>query len=137
MDTDSTDVVRRFLEAWSSQDLDTAAGLVTEDFVNNSSTSQGRQGVIEEGRFWFGAFPDARVSIEDLIADGDKVVARTHATATHLGEFLGSAPTGRTIELDEIDIFRVEGGSIAESWSVPDLFGLMNQIGAFEHAGVD
>ncbi|WP_353814893.1 ester cyclase [Agromyces sp. SYSU T00266] len=135
MDTDTTDVVRRFYEAWGRQDLDTAAALMTEDFVNNSSHARGRDSVREEGAFWFAAFPDAEVAIEDLIADGDKVVARIHATATHLGDFLGTAPTGRTVELDEIDIFRVEGGAIAESWSIPDVFGLMTQIGALEHAG--
>ncbi|GAA2036163.1 hypothetical protein GCM10009819_20920 [Agromyces tropicus] len=135
MDTESTDVVRRFFEAWSRHDVEAAASLMTEDFVNNSSQGRGRDSVREEGAYWFTAFPDAEVAVEDLITQGDKVVARIHATATHRGEFLGTAPTGRAIQLDEIDIFRVEGGSIAESWSIPDVFGLLNQLGAFEHAG--
>ncbi|MTH70144.1 DUF4440 domain-containing protein [Agromyces bracchium] len=134
MNSENTDIVRRFYEAWSRQDLETAASLVTEDFVDNSSSSRGRDGVREEGAFWFTAFPDAEVSIEELLADGDKVTVRVHATATHLGDFLGIPATGRRVDMDEIDIFRVEGGLLAESWAVPDIFGLMNQLGAFEAA---
>ena len=130
MSTTSKDVVRRFFEAWGRQDLETAAGQVTEDFVNNSSTSQGREGVIEEGRFWFSAFPDAQVSIEELLADGDKVVARVTITATHQGEFLGTPPTGRAVTAGEIDVFRIENGLIAEAWASPDIFAVLMQIGA-------
>jgi C-1 hydroxylase len=130
MSTTSKDIVRRFLEAWDRQDLETAAGLVTEDFVNNSSSSRGRAGVIEEGRFWFTAFPDAQATIDELIADGDKVVARVTATATHRGEFFGTPPSGRTVTMGEIDIFRVENGLIAEAWAAPDVFGVLMQIGA-------
>lgn len=130
MSTANTDVVRRFFEAWGRQDLETAAGQMTPDFVNNSSTSQGREGVIEEGRFWFSAFPDARVSIEELLSDGDKVTARLTTTATHQGEFLGTPPTGRQVTIGEIDVFRIENGLIAEAWAAPDLFALLMQIGA-------
>lgn len=130
MSTANKEVVRRFFEAWGRQDLESAAGQVAEDFVNNSSTSQGREGVIEEGRFWFSAFPDAEVSIEELVAEGDKVVARVTTTATHRGEFFGTPATGRTVTVGEIDVFRVENGLIAEAWAAPDIFGALMQIGA-------
>ena len=129
MSTANKEVVRRFYEAWGQRDLEQAAGLVTEDFLNNSSSSQGREGVYEEGQFWFSAFPDARVTIEELIEEGDKVVARVLTTATHQGEFLGTPPTGNAVEIIEIDIFRVENGLIAEAWAAPDTFGLLSQIG--------
>ncbi|WP_438853944.1 ester cyclase [Agromyces sp. M3QZ16-3] len=135
MNTENTDVVRRFYEAWSRHDVETAAGLVAEDFVNNSSSSQGRDGIREEGRFWFTAFPDAEVAIEELLTDGDKVTARVRCTGTHRGDFLGVAPTGRVVGIDEIDVFRIEGGRIAEVWAAPDTFGLLDQIGALQHAG--
>ena len=121
MSTANKEVVRRYYEAWGQQDLETAAAMVTEDFINNSSTSQGREGIYEEGQFWFSAFPDAKVSIEELLADGDKVVARPSTTATHRGEF--------SVEISEIDIFRVENGLIAEAWAAPDIYGLLSQIG--------
>lgn len=129
MSTANKEVVRRYYEAWGQQDLETAAAMVTEDFINNSSTSQGREGIYEEGQFWFSAFPDAKVSIEDMLADGDKVVARVSTTATHRGEFFGAPPTGNSVEISEIDIFRVENGLIAEAWAAPDIYGLLSQIG--------
>ena len=135
MFTEDKDVVRRFFEAWGRQDLDSAARLVTEDFVNNSSSSQGREGVYEEGQFWFSAFPDAKVSIEEILAEGDKVVARVETTATHAGEFFGTPATGRTVRIQEIDIFRVENGLIAEAWSSPDIYGLLSQIGVLDDSG--
>jgi steroid delta-isomerase-like uncharacterized protein len=129
MSTANKEVVRRFYEAWGLQDLETAASLVTEDFSNNSSASQGRDGIYEEGQYWFSAFPDAKVSIEELLAEGDKVVVRLHSTATHQGEFFGAPPTGNAVEVNEIDIFRVENGLIAEAWAAPDIYGLLSQIG--------
>ena len=129
MSTANKEVVRRFFEAWGQQNLEAAAGLVTEDFLNNSSLSQGREGIYEEGNYWFSAFPDATVSIEELLADGDKVVARVQTSATHQGEFFGAPPTGNAVEISEIDIFRVENGLIAEAWAAPDMFRLLSQIG--------
>jgi len=129
MSTANKEVVRRFFEAWGQQDLEKAAGLVTEDFLNNSSSSQGREGIYEEGSYWFSAFPDAIVSIEELLAEGDKVVARVQTSATHQGEFFGAPPTGNAVEISEIDIFRVENGMIAEAWAAPDMFRLLSQIG--------
>ena len=75
-------------------------------------------------------FPDVISTIEDLIAEGDKVVARWRSRATHQGNYMGIAPTGNRIELTGISIYRIEEGKIAQSWSVEDQFGLMRQIGA-------
>lgn len=132
MSTENKELVRRFFEAWSSQDLETAASLVAEDFVNNSSTSQGREGIFEEGEYWFTAFPDAAVAIEDLFAEGDKVVVRLSTTATHRGEFFGAEPTGKRINVGEIDIARVENGLIAEMWATPDVYGMLSQLGLLD-----
>jgi C-1 hydroxylase len=129
METDNKEVVRNFFEAWSRRDVETAASLVAEDFVNNSSTSQGRDGVREEGEYWFTAFPDASVSIEDVIAEDDRVVVRLTARATHGGNFMGAEATGRQVVFQEIDIARVENGLIAEMWAAPDLYGMMAQLG--------
>ena len=69
-------------------------------------------------------------TIEDLIAEGDKVVARWRSRATHRGDYMGIAPSGKEVEFTGISIYRIEGNKIAESWSVEDQFGLMRQIGA-------
>ena len=76
-------------------------------------------------------FPDVANTVEDLIAEGDKVVARWRSRATHQGEYMGIPPTGKEVEVTGITLYRIEGGKIAESWNVEDKFGLLRQIGAF------
>jgi steroid delta-isomerase-like uncharacterized protein len=76
------------------------------------------------------AYPDIHVAVEDVIADGDKVVSRHTVTGTHLGEHLGVAPTGRAVSYQEIFVFRVADGRIAEVWGVVDVFAQLRQLGA-------
>jgi predicted ester cyclase len=80
-------------------------------------------------------FPDVISTIEDLIAEGDKVVARWRSRATHQGDYMGIAPTGNEVEFTGISFYRIEEGKIAQSWSVEDQFGLMQQIGAIPEPG--
>ena len=75
-------------------------------------------------------FPDVISTVEDLIAEGDKVVARWRSRATHRGDYMGIPASGKEVEFTGISIYRIEGNKIAESWSVEDQFGLMRQIGA-------
>src|SRR5829696_1869299 len=75
-------------------------------------------------------FPDVVSTIEDLIAEGDKVVARWRSRATHQGDYMGIAPTGNRIEFTGISVYRIEEGKIAQSWNIEDQLGLMRQIGA-------
>lgn len=75
------------------------------------------------------AFPDLQVTIEDLIAEGDKVVSRNSVTGTHQGEYMGRPPTGRSVTYNEIFIFRFAGGRIAETWGVVDVLSQMKQLG--------
>ena len=80
-------------------------------------------------------FPDVVSTIEDLIAEGDKVVARWRSRATHQGNYMDIPPTGNRIEFTGISVYRIEEGKIAQSWSVEDQFGLMQQIGAIPEPG--
>lgn len=77
------------------------------------------------------AFPDINVHIEDVIAEGDKVVTRNTVTGTHQGEYMGIAPTGRSITYKEILIARFAEGRIAETWAVVDVLSQMRQLGVF------
>ena len=77
------------------------------------------------------AVPDARYEIDDLIAEGDRVVVRWRMLGTHEGEFQGIHPTGRAITLRGIAIYRVENGRLAERWVVSDLHGLLEEIGGY------
>jgi predicted ester cyclase len=76
-------------------------------------------------------FPDVISIVEDLIAEGDKVVARWRSRATHQGEYVGIPPTGKEVEFTGISVYRIEGGKIAESWTIEDELGLRRQIGTF------
>src|SRR5215217_6212874 len=80
-------------------------------------------------------FPDVANTIEDLIAEGDKVVARWRSRATHQGDYMGIAPTGKEVEVTGITFYRVEAGRIAETWNEEDELGLMRQIGAVPGSG--
>jgi predicted ester cyclase len=82
-----------------------------------------------------GGFPDLESTVEDLIAERDKVVAHWRAHATHQGEYMGIPPTGNRVNFRGISIYRIEGGRIAESWGVSDDLGLMRQIGAIPEPG--
>jgi steroid delta-isomerase-like uncharacterized protein len=75
------------------------------------------------------AFPDLHVTVEDLIAEGDKVVIRNTVTGTHQGEYMGRPPTGRSVTYNEFFIFRFADGRIAETWGVIDVLSQMRQLG--------
>ena len=85
-------------------------------------------------RRWIGpfraSFPDVHMEIVELVAEGDKVVGRFTCSATHLGEWLGHAPTGRRFErIDEVSIFRFRDGRIVQVWSLEDNLGRLRQLG--------
>jgi steroid delta-isomerase-like uncharacterized protein len=76
------------------------------------------------------AYPDLHLTVEDLIAEGDKVVCRNVVTGTHQGEYMGLPPTGKSVTYNEIFIFRFAGGRIAETWGIVDVLAQMRQLGA-------
>ena len=82
------------------------------------------------------SFPDVRMEIVELIAEGDKVVSRFTCSATHLGEWLGHPPTGRRFDrVDEVSIFRFRDGMIAHVWSLEDSLGRLHQLGLTSRRG--
>ena len=77
----------------------------------------------------YNVYPDIHLAVEDLIAHGDKVVCRNTVTGTHQGEFMGIAPTGKSVTYSEIFIFRFVDGRVAETWGVVDVYAQMKQLG--------
>jgi steroid delta-isomerase-like uncharacterized protein len=75
------------------------------------------------------AFPDLHLTVEDMIAEGDKVVVRNTVTGTHRGEYMGLPPTGNSVTYNEIFIFRFVDGRVAETWGVVDVLSQMKQLG--------
>jgi predicted ester cyclase len=82
------------------------------------------------------SFPDVNMEVVELIGEGDAVVGRFTCSATHLGEWLGRAPTGRRFErVDEVSIFRFREGRIAQVWSLEDNLGRLRQLGMTDETG--
>ena len=121
-------IVRREQEElWNhSGNLDAADELFVPDYVEAAK---------QEAADFRRGFPDVVSTIEDLIAEGDKVVARWRARATHQGEYMGIPPTGKEVEFTGISVYRIEAGKIAQSWNEEDELGLMRQIGAVAEPG--
>jgi predicted ester cyclase len=120
-------VRREQAELWNhTGNLDAAAELFAPDRVEDAK---------QEAASVRRGFPDLESTIEDLIAERDKVVVHWRAQGTHRGEYMGITPTGNRVNFRGISIYRIEGGKIAESWSVSDDLGLMRQIGAIPEPG--
>lgn len=79
---------------------------------------------------FFTAFPDLQTTIEDLMAEGDRVAVRQTWRGTHSASFQGIPPTGKRITFTSIEIYRVASGKLAEEWVELDVFGLLQQLGA-------
>lgn len=81
------------------------------------------------------AFPDTKMTVEQQIAEGDKVVTRWKAQGTHKGELMGIPPTGKQVTVTGISIERIVGGMIVESWEEFDQMGMMQQLGVIPAPG--
>jgi steroid delta-isomerase-like uncharacterized protein len=124
---------RRFTELFSTGDEALAEEVLAPDVVFHGTTGDGElRGIDEMKAFVAGyrrAFPDARSTVEDQVAEADKVVTRWRARGTHRGE-LGALPaTKRGFEMDGVTIERIAGGRIAEVWVMRDELGLLRQLG--------
>ena len=128
-------IVDEFIQAlFTRGELDAVDRYLSPDFVNHDPTfpdqppdRESMRGASEVIR---AAFPDWHSDVEDLIAVGDKVVERFTASGTHEGELMGVSPTGRTITLPGINIFRLQDGKIVERWGMLDMLGFTRQLGA-------
>lgn len=127
----------RFHDAVNSGDADVISKAIDEvvdpDLVFHAPVPMAATGVQALRYVWevlLRAFPDIHVAVEDVIAEGDKVVYRNTVTGTHRGEYRGLPPTGRSVTYDEIIIIRFAGGRIAEIWGVVDVFSQLRQLGA-------
>jgi predicted ester cyclase len=126
------DLIRRLLAEVDRGNDDVVEGYYSPDYVDHAPTSVRRQagpdGIARTFAALRRAFPDTRHTIEELIAEGDRVVARVSARATHTGELFGHQPTGKLVSLSSITIYRIVDGRIAERWSEQSL-GLLEQLG--------
>ena len=124
----------RIYELINSGDIDGFGALMADDFVEHEALPgfpPGRDGVVAFFRTLRTAFPDLRMNPDDVLVDGDKAVARVTTTGTHQAEFMGIPATGRSIDVQVIDIMRFGAdGLVTEHWGVFDALGMMQQLGA-------
>jgi steroid delta-isomerase-like uncharacterized protein len=126
--------MRRAYERINAADVDGFGELVADDFVDHEETPglpPTKEGTLQFMRLLLSAFPDMRMDVEDLLASGDKTVARVRARGTHKGDFMGVAPTGKVVNVELIDIMRFnDAGLVCEHWGLTDMLSLLEQIGA-------
>ncbi len=124
-------IVRRHMdEVWSKGNLHVIDEIFATDFFSHGRQERGVAGLKQTIAAQRTAFPDLQITVEDMIAEGDKVVSRRTMRGTPTGEFHGIAPTDKQTASSSIAIFRIDDGKIKEIWQVNDRLGLLQQIGA-------
>lgn len=138
MSEENKAIVRRWVEAFNEGNLDAVDELVTDSYVRHDPNSPEVRGPEEEKQLiamYRSAFPDLHFTIEDMVAEGDKVVIRVSISATHKGELLGIPPTDKQLMFTATETYRLAEGKIAEQWVNMDTFGMMQQLGTIPDPG--
>jgi len=132
---DNKTVARRFIEeVFVKGRAEAVDELAAPDFTPHSwqSVKPGIENLKQAVKRVSAGLSDVSMKIEDMIAEGDKVVVRLTAHAVHNGEFMGLPPTGKAYTISETHIFRIDDGKVAEHWRDADMLGLMTQLGAIQ-----
>jgi steroid delta-isomerase-like uncharacterized protein len=130
---DHTNSIRRLYDLINAGDIDGFGRQLANDFVERDEIPglpPTKDGVVQYFRIMLAAFPNLRMDVQDVIASGDKAVARLRISGTHQGEFMGIPATGKTVTVNLIDITRFgDDGLAREHWGVADQLALMQQLG--------
>lgn len=131
---DHASTLRRLYELLNAGDIDGFGDQLSDDFIEHEETpglAPTKDGVKDFFRMYRAAFPDLQMRVQDIVASGDKAVARVRATGTNQGEFMGMPASGKTIDFQLIDIMQFGAdGLIREHWGVLDALSMMQQLGA-------
>jgi steroid delta-isomerase-like uncharacterized protein len=134
MSEENKALVRRWFAEVDKGNEQIVDELIAVDYIDHNpplpDMAPGREGVKQANALLRAAFPDVRHTIEDQIAEGDKVVTRVTARATFQGEILGIPPNGKLITIAGISIHRIAAGQFVEHWAVADNLSLYQQLGA-------
>ena len=129
-------IVRRFVEEVQNEgNLTALEELTAPAYVNHNAppgVPPNREGMKQLTAMFRQAFPDGRMTIEDMIAEADRVATRKTFRGTHQGELMGIQPTGKTVVIQLMDITRLTDGKVIESWHMGDDLGLLQQLGALQ-----
>jgi steroid delta-isomerase-like uncharacterized protein len=127
------ELVRRYLEAWGAGDIDRLAEMLDENSITHDPSSgdlYDAEFELNACRIWHASFSDVQLSIEQLLAEDDKVSTYWLLVSTHDRDFMGIAPTGKRVSVAGMEINRIADGKIAEIWRISDTMSLMEQLGA-------
>jgi steroid delta-isomerase-like uncharacterized protein len=133
-------LVRSFYErVWNRGEVDAAADVFAPDYVRHDlRPSQAEPGPAGQARIaaeFRAAFPDLRMEVDLILAEGELVAARWTTEGTNTGAWAGRPPTGRQARFAGVNIFRISGGKVVELWNHRDDLGLIRQLGAEIYAG--
>ena len=126
--------IRRYVEeAWNKGNVDIMDELMAAHYARHMAISAPpltRDGQKQRILGFRRAFPDLRLTIEDMVAEGEKVSFRLTLRGTHQGDFMHVPPTGKQIVVGAVDVARFEDGKVVEQWGQTDMLGLLQQLGA-------
>ncbi len=131
-------LVRRLVEAWNTRNWDVLDELMAPICVDHYALpgqKPGREGYKEAQISITNALPDIQFTLEDMIAEGDKVVVRLTLSGTHRGEFMGIVPKNKRVTVPEISIWRIVGGKFVEEWGFCDRLSFVQQLGVIPPIG--
>lgn len=130
MSEQNKSLIRSYVETWNRGDLQKLSEYWSPNMVHHTRTkSHGLDEVKNIVGSFMNAFPDLRWKIDDIVAEGDRVVTRMTAQATNTGSYMGLPATGKKITCAVMGIARVDDGKIAEHWGVTDELAMMAQLG--------
>ena len=138
---DNKALVRRYLETlweqWDSPAVEACLAPHYQRHLTPHTPPLPREGFRQRLARFRAAFADLQHTLEDLVAEGDRVVIRVTIRGTHQGVFHGIAPTGKAVTVSLVEIMRIEAGTIAESWGGVDLADVLHQLGAVRSVDPD
>jgi predicted ester cyclase len=130
---------QRMIHLMVNGDLNTVDQIITPNWVDHTpplpSPLQGYEGFKQLAMLFRSAFPDMRIEIEDILAEGDKVAARMRLRGRNTGSFQGMPPTGKAVDVTATGIFRVVDGKATDNWVTLDALGLLQQLGVVPAPG--
>jgi steroid delta-isomerase-like uncharacterized protein len=131
---DYSATMQRTYDLINEGDIEGFGELLADGFIEHEALpglTPTKDGVMELFRAYRAAFPDLHMDAVEIIASGDKTVARVKASGTQNGEFMGMPPSGKSIEVQMIDIMRFDdAGLVCEHWGVVDMLSMLQQLGA-------
>ena len=131
----NVEIVREYTRrVFNAHEPDLASEYVTPDVKwhgGTLGTVEGAENLVGLLRGFIGALPDLNAQEQDIVAHGDTVAVRFVVEATHEGDLLGIAPTGRRVRWDAVDVYRLRDGKISEEWAADDMTAVLHQVGAY------